>query len=119
MRMWRGYPDALQHYIRMMDHVWNRRGYGTRMKLMPIGPSVIELPWWVDDNRVYASHRHTLAFKKPEHYAKEFARFPEFSPAVTAPEWGYFWPDKEHPDGGRWTGNKAPSWYAKSSEVLA
>jgi hypothetical protein len=83
-RMWLGYEVALAEYQRVMIMEWISRGYTNTMAY--IDPArVFQLPPWIDDERVYASHRSNLLRKLPHHY-EQFGW-------TEGPDLPYFYPE--------------------------
>lgn len=68
-KMWLGYHDALAQYQRVMIREWISRGYSNTM-IVPKLERIYKLPRWIEDERVYASHRSNLLRKLPEHYGQ-------------------------------------------------
>ena len=67
--MWRGHEDALALYFWSMVEEWKRRGYRSTIEL-PRPSGTIELPPWLGDERLHASHRSKLLQKAPEWYGR-------------------------------------------------
>ena len=67
--MWDGYVEALLLYKNKMIEEWILRGYNNSMELVGL-PDSIEMPPWLGDNRVHASHRSNLLRKDLEYYSK-------------------------------------------------
>jgi len=100
VRMWRGYEEALGAYALAICAEWVGRGHAdtvvaslladlaaaglptprTQDELTP----GVELPPWLGDERVHASHRSALLRKAPEWYASRLPPEPV--------ELGYYWP---------------------------
>jgi hypothetical protein len=73
VKMWKGYEQALLYYGLKTTMAWTALGY--RDSLAPFfGDRIIiqqiELPHWIGDERVYASHRANLLRKDPSFYAQ-------------------------------------------------
>ncbi len=84
--MWRGYEDALSLYFWAMVEDWRRRGYRNTITL-PWPEGRIELPPWLGDTRLHASHRSNLLRKDPGWYG-QFAW-------TEAPDQPYWWPVRD------------------------
>ena len=67
--MWDGYVDALLLYKNKMIEEWLNRGYRNTMEWV-ILPTSIEMPHWLGDNRIHASHRSNLLRKDIDFYSK-------------------------------------------------
>lgn len=90
-KMWRGHEYALAFYGYLICKEWISRGYKDSLsdfffkKLIdPNNQTPWEWPVWIDDERVYTSHRSNLLRKNPEHYRKYWPDEPDDLP--------YFWP---------------------------
>lgn len=64
--MWRGHEGALQLYMNACIREWRRRGFTNTMSLAR--PRRADLPAWLGDERLHASHRANLLRKDPAHY---------------------------------------------------
>lgn len=85
--MWKGYPDALRLYLKCFIEEWISRGYNNYMEIPIIDleeEKAIEMPHWLGDERLHASHRSNLLRKDPEYYA-QFGW-------TEGPSLGYYWP---------------------------
>ena len=82
-RMWRGYEPALSAYMNVMIDEWTRRGFNNGMAHAVV-PVAIEMPPWLGDERLHASHRANLLRKEPGWYAQFGWR--------DDPEQPYVWP---------------------------
>ena len=69
VKMWKGYENALKHYLNMMIFEWIKRGYNNTMKYH-VCDSTIVYPSFIGDNRFHASHRSNLLRKDPIYYSK-------------------------------------------------
>ena len=67
--MWDGYVEALLLYKNKMIEEWLARGYRNTMEWVILEDS-IEMPPWLGDDRVHASHRSNLLRKDLEYYSK-------------------------------------------------
>tara|TARA_R100000315_G_C5157966_1_gene90772 strand:+ start:90 stop:512 length:423 start_codon:yes stop_codon:yes gene_type:complete len=68
--MWKGYEEALLLYKNKMIEEWRDvREYNNTMEIVEV-PDSIEMPPWVGDERVHASHRSNLLRKDFEFYSK-------------------------------------------------
>lgn len=86
--MWEDNVDALALYFNLSVLHWIMRGYQNTMPLIQLKDSYkIELPSWVGDPEVHASHRGRLIEKLPEHY-NQF----KWTEAPISKEQGYVWP---------------------------
>lgn len=97
--MWRNHPFGLWLYQYHTCEVWTAKGFQdtckdrTRKLLIDndvsLDPSDHKEIWpeWINDERLYASHRSNLLRKRPAHYEKFGWLEPDNLP--------YFWPTKE------------------------
>jgi len=73
-KMWRGRVEALMMYTDACIREWGRRGYVNNMPTLldPTAPyfQQIQMPSWLGDERLHASHRAALLAKDPEHYGR-------------------------------------------------
>lgn len=83
-KMWSNHLDALRLYHNCAIEAWVRRGYVNNMQYYDIDYAEVELPEWIGDERVHASHRSNLLRKDFEYYSK----FGWSEP----PDMPYFWP---------------------------
>ncbi len=60
--MWRHYADSLRAYYNACLDEWCRRGKNNTMQDAPVS-DCCEIPHWLGDPRVHASHRSRLLFK--------------------------------------------------------
>lgn len=67
-RMWRGYEDALKLYHNVCIEEWVKRGYKNTMQLKDV-PEDLEMPWWLGDEKLHASHRSKLLEKDFDYYS--------------------------------------------------
>ena len=67
-KMWQGYPDALAYYQNLCIEEWVSRGYKNTMELLPVG--FINVPDWVGNRSLHASHRSNLLRKDQEFYSQ-------------------------------------------------
>jgi hypothetical protein len=81
VKMWKGYEDALQVYLRIIILEWIKRGYKNNM-LIPPDIKNYQTPFWLGDEKFHCSHRSNLKRKNPEYY-KHFKEPDNLS---------YFWP---------------------------
>jgi hypothetical protein len=84
VKMWRGYENALSHYLNVMCDEWVLRGYRNNIRRRRVKVPV-KMPRWLGDERVHASHRSNLLRKDPAYYG----RFGWGEP----PDLPYFWPE--------------------------
>ena len=87
VNMWRGYETALAHYGLIICLEWIERGYNdTQLSWFQerIGDNDIELPWWLEDDRVLIGHRSNLLRKDYDHYSQFWPDIPDDIP--------YYWP---------------------------
>ena len=82
--MWDGYVEALLLYKNKMIEEWILRGYNNTMELVGL-PDSIEMPPWLGDDRVHASHRSNLLRKDLEYY---YSRYKWEEPI----DMEYYWP---------------------------
>lgn len=89
VQMWRGYEYALTVYGVIVCAEWVGRGYKDSVMLqlaeyMPNGD--FELPPWLGDDRLHASHRRALSFK-------DWAWYSRYGWHAERPDdYTYFWP---------------------------
>lgn len=94
--MWRGYNEALSVYMNLCIHEWQARGYNNTMSkreylfneffTMQDYSNVVEMPPWLGDERLHASHRSNLLAKEPKFYTQYHW---EESPDIP-----YYWPEQ-------------------------
>ena len=84
VKMWRGYENALGHYLNVVCAEWKRRGYRNNIRQRRVRLPV-ELPPWLGDERLHASHRSNLLRKDPAFYGG-------FGWGE-APNLPYYWPE--------------------------
>jgi Pyrimidine dimer DNA glycosylase len=84
VKMWRGFPSALQLYVNVMIAEWERRGYRNTMRYYELDEAAIVYPWWLGDDRLHASHKSNLLRKYPAYYRQFGWDVPNDLP--------YFWP---------------------------
>ena len=82
--MWDGHVEALLLYKNKMIEEWILRGYNNTMELVGL-PDSIEMPSWLGDDRVHASHRSNLLRKDLEYY---YSRYKWKEPI----DMEYYWP---------------------------
>lgn len=83
VRMWCRYEQALRHYINRIIHEWKIRGNKNNMEQYFVDHEY-PTPPWLNDNRLFYSHRANLIRKFPEHYGP---LWPEVDPNTP-----YWWP---------------------------
>lgn len=69
VRMWRGYEPCLQLYLGYCIDEWVRRGYRNTMT-KPLLHGSVQMPPWLGDEALHASHRSNLLRKLPSHYGQ-------------------------------------------------
>jgi hypothetical protein len=84
-KMWRGYEDALKHYMNVMITEWVARGYNNNMELNVIPPN-FKYPEWLGGT-IHETHRAALLYKDFDHY-KQFG-WDEL------PLLDYYWPTQD------------------------
>ena len=67
--MWKGYEEALLLYKNKMIEEWILRGYNNTMDMIGL-PDDIEMPRWLGNSKLHASHRSNLLRKDYEYYSK-------------------------------------------------
>jgi hypothetical protein len=83
VKMWRWWPECLKLYYNTIVTEWEERGYKNNLEKFRI--NVIHTwPPWIDDWKVYSSHRANLLRKDPKWYG-QFGW-------TEKPEEGYYWP---------------------------
>jgi hypothetical protein len=60
--MWLHCSDALREYYNTSLDEWESRGCNNTMRRAPV-PAAWEVPHWIGDDRVHATHRSRLLFK--------------------------------------------------------
>jgi hypothetical protein len=68
-RMWRGYAPALRCYLRHCIVEWVARGYKNTMAMPPLEEHA-QMPPWLGDPALHASHRSNLLRKDPAWYGR-------------------------------------------------
>ena len=68
-KMWRGYENALKHYLNTSIKKWIERGYNNNMKLEDIKGEII-YPKWFGNKKFHSSHRSNLLRKDFDFYSK-------------------------------------------------
>jgi hypothetical protein len=96
-RMWLGFADALVLYYNACVREWIARGKNNTMGLLPEKKGKVQMPPWLGDSTLHASHRARLLFKLPSHY--EQYQWPELKDKAYE-KMDYVYPH-ELPD-GRW-----------------
>jgi hypothetical protein len=84
VRMWRGFETLLKYYVNIMMLEWTSRGYENNMVPYNIEGMWKAYPLWINDKRLFYSHRANLIRKLPEHYRE---LWPEVDPNTP-----YWWP---------------------------
>lgn len=70
VKMWKGYENALTHYMNEAVREWERRGFrNIKMKEVEIDGPIVYPPWFGNAD-FHASHRSNLLRKKPEWYSQ-------------------------------------------------
>ena len=69
VKMWKDYPHALQSYMNTCIREWIDRGFKNNMPIEKTD-SFIELPQWLGNTTLHASHRSNLLRKDTEFYSK-------------------------------------------------
>ncbi len=67
--MWRGYEEALLLYKNKMIEEWILRGYNNTMEMIGVSDDV-EMPHWLGNEKLHASHRSNLLRKDFEFYSQ-------------------------------------------------
>jgi len=68
VKMWKGYEEAIKHYMNLCIMEWIRRGYNNTMEIVAVG--TIILPPWIEKETFHASHRSNLLRKNPDYYGQ-------------------------------------------------
>jgi hypothetical protein len=87
VNMWRGYESALAQYGIVICLEWIERGYNdTQLPWFQerVVDNDIELPWWLENDRVLVGHRSNLLRKNHDHYSQFWPDIPDDIP--------YYWP---------------------------
>lgn len=69
VRMWRGFENALCHYMNVCIYEWVSRGFRNTMLIAEISRPV-EMPPWMGMHELHASHRSNLLRKHEEWYSQ-------------------------------------------------
>lgn len=67
--MWKGYEEALLLYKNKMIEEWILRGYNNTMEMIGVSDDV-DMPHWLGNSRLHASHRSNLLRKDFEFYSQ-------------------------------------------------
>lgn len=74
VKMWQGFEPALCMYHDVCLNVWRTRGgkdgETPRSKTLFSDPCNVEMPPWLGDPSVHASHRSNLLLKDPAYYGR-------------------------------------------------
>lgn len=89
LKMWIGYLDGLKYYYNCCVNEWIKRGKNNTMEIYSI-PSKIDMPWWINWDRLHYSHQAMLNRKEPSYYS--------FSVPSEYMKRGYIWPHSLTPD---------------------
>lgn len=97
VRMWVGFVEALAIYYNAIHAEWLRRGFKEGISKVEQGVAGLEqgdvdLPEWLGDQRLHATHRAALLCKDADHYG----RFGW----TEVPQVEYLWPQRR--DDGGW-----------------
>jgi len=91
VRMWSGYERSLLAYGSIVCMVWRSRDFRDTVldRLCELAPlsALDDLPPWLGDERLHASHRSNLLRKDPEWYGQYGWK--------ESPDLPYFWPTKD------------------------
>jgi hypothetical protein len=82
--MWKGYVEALLNYRAAMMLECGHRGIYRNWTLLEPAPKVYNVPFWLGDQALHASHRSNLLRKRPEWYGR--------LGWVEGPDLPYVWP---------------------------
>ena len=69
VNMWKDYPHALQSYMNTCIREWIDRGFKNTMAIEKLD-RFIELPQWLGNATLHASHRSNLLRKDKQFYSK-------------------------------------------------
>ena len=58
-KMWKGYENALKHYLNLCIEEWMERGYNNTMNFEPIEGDIV-YPHWLGNESFHSSHRANL-----------------------------------------------------------
>lgn len=67
-KMWQEYPDALALYHNLCIDEWVARGYKNTMSYIPFDQ--MDMPHWLGNEQLHASHRSNLLRKDYDFYKK-------------------------------------------------
>ena len=67
--MWKGYENALKHYLNLCIEEWMERGYNNTMNFEPIEGDIV-YPHWLGNESFHSSHRANLLRKDNEYYSQ-------------------------------------------------
>jgi len=79
--MWLGHLGALRLYHNICIQEWIDRGYKNNMKFYEL-PDDIDMPPWLGDDDLHASHRSNLLRKDPVYYGRHGWVEPDDMPYV-------------------------------------
>ena len=68
-KMWKGYENALKHYLNLCIEEWMERGYNNTMNFEPIEGDIV-YPHWLGNESFHSSHRANLLRKDYEYYSQ-------------------------------------------------
>jgi len=68
-KMWKGYENALKHYLNLCIEEWMERGYNNTMNFEPIEGDIV-YPHWLGNESFHSSHRANLLRKDNEYYSQ-------------------------------------------------
>lgn len=85
VKMWKGYEDALEQYLREMIVEWVRRGNANSIPIPR--KSTYQAPPWLGWKRFHQSHKSNLLRKHPAYYGDKFK---------VESNLPYYWPKEQH-----------------------
>lgn len=69
-KMWKDYPEALQHYMNICIDEWVKRGYNNTMQKAKVNTETLRFPTWLGDDRLHDSHKSNLLNKDRDFYVQ-------------------------------------------------
>jgi hypothetical protein len=82
--MWRGYEEALEHYLLLNVSLWQSMGYSNNIDVAYTPKHLIKFPDWLG-GPIHATHRAALLWKDPDWY-EQFGW-------IEKPVMDYYWPE--------------------------
>jgi Pyrimidine dimer DNA glycosylase len=83
VRMWKGYEEALEQYLRVIVVEWISRGFANSIPIPR--KTTFENPPWLGTKAFHTSHKSNLLRKDCKHYSKHWSGIQNNLP--------YIWPE--------------------------